>query len=189
MEFSHFIYYRVVFRFRHALALTSSQARSKQGSFPPACCLARLHRYYEPLGLPPGSVRFPPSGFMRTVFARLGCQVGSLLFRPLPDTNVPPPLPRRGPAVVPGQTAVYCLRRAMSGSALPNTFRLIICRGCSVPLMLRPAGLLPSLSKALDGPAWPVASLLLAGACYRTLRRLSGQGLSLLEERVFQDAP
>jgi hypothetical protein len=77
----------------------------------------------------------------------------------------------------------------MSGSALPNTFRLIICRGCSVHLMLRPAGLLPSLSKAFDAPLWPVAFLPSAGACYRTLRRLSGQGLSLLEERVFQDAP
>ena len=40
----------------------------------------------------------------------------------------------------------------------------------------------------LFGP-WAVAFLLSAGACYRTLRRLSGQGLSLLEERVFQDAP
>ena len=63
------IYYRVVFRFRHALALTSPQARSKQGPFPPACCLACLHRYYGPLGLPPGSSRFRPSGFIRSVFA------------------------------------------------------------------------------------------------------------------------
>ena len=36
------------------------------------------------------------------------------------------PLPRKGPAVLPVQTAVCCLRRDMSGSALPNTFRLII---------------------------------------------------------------
>ena len=36
------------------------------------------------------------------------------------------PLPRGGPAVVPVRTAVCCLRRDMSGSALPNTFRLII---------------------------------------------------------------
>ena len=34
--------------------------------------------------------------------------------------------PRGGPASVPVQDAVYCLRRDMSGSALPNTFRLII---------------------------------------------------------------
>ena len=36
------------------------------------------------------------------------------------------PLPRRGPATVPVQVAVCCLRRDMSGSALPNTFRLIM---------------------------------------------------------------
>jgi len=44
-----------------------------------------LSTHYWPLGLPPGSVRLPPSGFIRPVFARrcycLGCQVGSLLFR------------------------------------------------------------------------------------------------------------
>jgi hypothetical protein len=34
--------------------------------------------------------------------------------------------PRGGPASVPIQDAVCCLRRDMSGSALPNTFRLII---------------------------------------------------------------
>jgi len=125
---------------------------------------------------------------MRTVFARLGCQVGSLLFRPLLVQTCHRPLPRRGPAIVPVRTAVCCLRRDMSGSALPNTFRLIICRGCSVHLILRPACLLPSFSKALDAPLWPVASLPSAGACYRALRRLPGQVLSLLEERVFQDA-
>jgi hypothetical protein len=58
------------------------------------------------------------------VFARLGCQVGSLLFR----TD----LSQRATACDPGevqhpfrsQNAVCCLRREISGSALPNTFRL-----------------------------------------------------------------
>ena len=36
------------------------------------------------------------------------------------------PLPRKGPTVVPVQTAVCCLRREMTGSALSNTFRLIL---------------------------------------------------------------
>ena len=36
------------------------------------------------------------------------------------------PLPRKGPAVVPLQTAVCCLRRDMTGSALASTFRLKI---------------------------------------------------------------
>jgi hypothetical protein len=77
----------------------------------------------------------------------------------------------------------------MSGSALPNTFRLIICRGCSVHFMLRPAGLLPSLARAFDTPLGTVGSLLPAGVCYRVLRRFPGQVFHLLEQRVFQDAP
>src|SRR5690349_18221443 len=54
--------------------------------------------------------------------------------------------------------------------------------------MLRPASLL-STKWTFDAPLWPVASLPSAGACYRALRRLPGQDLHLLEERVFQDAP
>src|ERR1035437_7132445 len=50
-------------------------------------------------------------------------------------------------------------------------------------------GLLPSVSKALDTPLGSVGSLLPAGVCYRALRRLPGQDLHLLEQRVFQDAP
>src|ERR1019366_5419584 len=42
---------------------------------------ALLSAHDGPLGLPPGSVRLQPSGLIPTVFARLGCQVGSLLFR------------------------------------------------------------------------------------------------------------
>ena len=42
---------------------------------------ALLSAHYEPLGLPPGSAHFQPSGLIRPVFARLGCRVGSLLFR------------------------------------------------------------------------------------------------------------
>jgi hypothetical protein len=77
----------------------------------------------------------------------------------------------------------------MSGSALPNTFRLIICRGCSVHFMLRPAGLLPSVIRAFDTPLGAVGSLLPAGVCYRVLRRFPGQDFHLPEQRVFQDAP
>jgi hypothetical protein len=36
------------------------------------------------------------------------------------------PIPRKGPAVPPVWTAVCCLRRDMTGSALSNTFRLTI---------------------------------------------------------------
>ena len=55
--------------------------------------------------------------------------------------------------------------------------------------LLRPADLLPSLSRAFDTPLGSVGSLLPAGVCYRALRRLPGQDLHLLEQRVFQDAP
>jgi hypothetical protein len=77
----------------------------------------------------------------------------------------------------------------MSGSALPNTFRLIICRGCSVHELLRPAGLLPSVSRAFDTPLGSGEFLPPAGVCYRALRRLPGRDLHPLERRVFQDAP
>jgi hypothetical protein len=42
---------------------------------------ALLSAQYGPFGLPPSTVRLQPSGLIPTVFARLGCQVGSLLFR------------------------------------------------------------------------------------------------------------
>jgi hypothetical protein len=48
---------------------------------------------------------------------------------PVPHCSVPTChrlRPRGGPAPVPVQSAVCCLRRDMSGSALPNTFRMII---------------------------------------------------------------
>jgi hypothetical protein len=54
----------------------SSRSSQQSGPFPPARFLACVHWYYGPLGLPPGSVRFQPSGLIRPVFARLGCQVG-----------------------------------------------------------------------------------------------------------------
>src|SRR5215471_744961 len=60
--------------------------------------------------------------------------------------------PRENPAFVPVKNAVYCLRRDMKSSALPNTFRLIICRGYCVHSLLQPAGLLPSFTRAFDTP-------------------------------------
>jgi hypothetical protein len=57
-------------------------------------------------------------------------------------------------------------------------------------LSLRPAALLPSLSKAFDTPLRTVGSLLPPGVCYRALRRLPGRDFHPLEHRVFvQDAP
>src|ERR1019366_758685 len=56
-------------------------------------------------------------------------------------------------------------------------------------LSLRPAGLLPSLSRAFDTPLRTVGSLLPPGVCYRALRRLPEQDFHLPEHYVFQDAP
>ncbi|NWF85724.1 MAG: DUF4159 domain-containing protein [Bryobacteraceae bacterium] len=55
--------------------------------------------------------------------------------------------------------------------------------------MLRPAGLLPSLSRAFDTPLGSVGSLLPAGVCYRALRRLPGRDFHPREQHVLQDAP
>jgi hypothetical protein len=54
-------------------------AQPKQGPFPPAVC-RRLHRYYEPLGLPPGTTPFRHRliGAASSDVDRRG---GSLLFR------------------------------------------------------------------------------------------------------------
>ena len=54
--------------------------------------------------------------------------------------------------------------------------------------MLRPASLLPSLSRAFDTPLRAVGSLLPPGVCYRALWRLPGRDFHPPENRVFQDA-
>ena len=129
----------------------------------------------------------PPALYARSLPDRLPGRVS-----PVPRCSVPTChrlRPRGGPASVPVQDAVCCLRRDMIGSALPNAFRLTICRGCSVHVLLRPAGLLPSVSRAFDTPLGAGGSLRSAGVCYRALRRLPGQDFHLLEQRVFQDAP
>jgi len=55
--------------------------------------------------------------------------------------------------------------------------------------MLRPASLLPSVSRAFDTPLRTVGSLLPPGVRYRALRRLPGRIFHPQEHRVFQDAP
>ena len=49
----------------------------KARPFPPARCLARLPRYYRPLGLPPGSGRLQPSGFYAQSLADVYCWLRS----------------------------------------------------------------------------------------------------------------
>jgi hypothetical protein len=55
-----------------------------------------------------------------------GCQVGSLLFRILLSQRATVHYPGEVQQTFWTRSAVCCLRREMSGSALPNTFRLII---------------------------------------------------------------
>src|ERR1035437_2977726 len=182
---------------------------SLRGCWPfPACPHADLRADVTKAGsLPSSAFCCTPSRVVRTPRAPYQLRATSAV-RPcthdlcptwLPSTVSPVPLcsfpaclrlrPRRGPAPVPAQHAVCCLRRDMIGSALPNAFRLTMCQGRGVHWLLRPAGLLPSLSRAFDTPLGSGGSLRSAGVCYRALRRLSGQDLHLLEQRVFQDAP
>src|SRR5713226_8782836 len=56
----------------------------------------------------------------------VGCQVGSLLFRISLWKRAAAHTPRRSSQSFRSQLAVCCLPRDMSGSALPNTFRLRI---------------------------------------------------------------
>jgi len=89
----------------------------------------------------------PPALYARSLPDRLPGRVS-----PVPRCSVPTChrlRPRGGPASVPVQDAVCCLSREMSGSALPNTFRLTMWRGCCVHCSLRPAGLLPSFQGLL----------------------------------------
>jgi len=87
---------------------------------------ALLSAHYEPLGLPPGSVRLQPSGLIPTVFVRPDCQAGSLLFRAVLSQRATAPNPAEVQHPIRLRDAVCCLRRAMSGSTLRNTFRLIM---------------------------------------------------------------
>ena len=80
-----------------------------------------------------------------------GCQVGSLLFRILLPKRAAASQPRRGPAGVLEPACVYCLRRDMIGSALSNTFRLILMTWLLRSLPLRPA-CLPSACSGLSTP-------------------------------------
>ena len=116
------------------------------GCFPfPACPRAYLYTSSIKAGsLPSGALSCAPSPVLRTPrtpFRLRTISAFRLYTHGLCPTRLPArvspvplpsfetchrPLPRRGPATVPVQVAVCCLRRDMSGSALPNTFRLII---------------------------------------------------------------
>jgi hypothetical protein len=85
--------------------------------------------------------------------------------------------PRRGPAPVPVQDAVCCLRRDMIGSALPNTFRLIILTRLQRSPVVAARWLAPLCFKGFrhSGAGGLLRS---AGVCYRALRRLPGRDFS-----------
>jgi len=87
---------------------------SMPAHLPPSRSLARLPRYCEPLGLPPGSVRFQPSGLIRPVFAltRLAARVS-----PVPHSSSAFFLCRRAAAFNPGE-----VQQAFSSSLLSVAF-------------------------------------------------------------------
>jgi hypothetical protein len=114
------------------------------GCFPfPAC--PRAYLYTSPIKagpLPSSVLSCTPSPVLRTprtpswllAISAVRLYTLGLCLTGLPGrvSPVPPssletchrPLPRKGPAVLPVQTAVCCLRHDMTGSALSNTFRL-----------------------------------------------------------------
>ena len=159
--------------------LPALPARPKQGSFPPAVC-RRLHRYYEPLGLPLGSVRFrlPPyaPGLCPTWAAQTGLACSALLFR-----NMPLPVPRGSPMPVPEQA--HC------ASPSPRYDRLGLPEHLSAENLTRLArhslccGLLRCfLFQGFRRPARPRLFRAATGSCYRTLWRLSGRDSHPLEK-------
>lgn len=122
-------------------AYPQAHARSKQGPFPPGGCLAALPRYFAPLGLPPDAAPFRT----RLIDAALLQREPPGKASPVPHRavgHVPLPVPRRSPALLRWLHAVCCLRRGMPGSA-SSAFRLIVCRGGRIHVMLRPAPSLP----------------------------------------------
>ena len=126
---------------------------TKAGSLPSTGLVDRRPRYYEPLGLPPGTIPFRRR-LIGIAFARRGRRDGSLLFRielcPRALLRTP-----RGVLHPPNQGAVCCLRRGMSGSAT-SPFRGLMSRGCKVRLCWA-CGLasLPSNRSTLEGLLTP----------------------------------
>ena len=123
----------------HALALTSTAATTTAGTLPSRPVVRRNHhRYYDPLGLPLDGARFHHR-LIRTTLPRRG--------RPRRVSPVPCRSLETCRSQYPGEVQLAlrsrptecCLRRDMSGSALP----LFLFRGCRIHFMLRPAFLLP----------------------------------------------
>ena len=130
---------------------------------------------------------FSAMGLMDTAFALAGCRVGSPVFRIPLSKRAAASKPRGGPASLPvSRGAVCCLRRDLSGSALPITFRLIICRGYGVHLVAArfvapPSGL---STLRLDGRISPSTRSLLPGAPALTRTGLSPARVIQLSRRT-----
>jgi hypothetical protein len=126
-------------------------AQPKQGSFPPAVS-RRLPRYYEPLGLPPGSTRFRSAPYTRglrpTQAAGEGLPCSTPFLR-----NVPSPIPRGRP-VSPPVLSGHCLLPSPRHDRLGHPNHLSadnLTRLARCSLALRPASSLPPY-EAFDGP-------------------------------------
>ena len=94
---------------------------TKAGSLPSTGLVGRRQRYYEPLGLPPGTIPFRRR-LVGTAFVQRG-PPGRV--SPVPYQAVwtcPPPYPVGVLHPFRVQDAVCCLRRGMSDSAYPSPF-------------------------------------------------------------------
>ena len=124
---------------------------TKAGSLPSSGLVGRRQRYYEPLGLPPGTIPLRRR-LIGTACVRRG-PPGRVSPVPYQAVSTCPPLYPVGvlhPFRL--QDAVCCLRRGMSGSAT-SPFRGLMSRGCKVHFMLGPPTCIPpdNLS-TIEGP-------------------------------------
>ena len=127
-----------------------TQAQLKQSPFPPPG-FHRLLRYYELLGLPPGT----SSLHLRLIddaAPNVGHRVGPLLFPIQPSVHALLRTPEVSSVLFRIPDAVFCLRRDMIGSATsPFGFYVTRLQGSLYP---GPARLLPSVSASADPRAF-----------------------------------
>jgi hypothetical protein len=173
---------------------------TKAGSLPSSGLVGRHQRYYEPLGLPPGTIPFRRR-LIGTAFVRRG-PPGRV--SPVPYQAVltcPPPYPVGVLHPFRLQDAVCCLRRGMIGSAYPSLSGSYVTRLQGSPfdwarqLASSPAALQPP--GGFRHPAWTSRLSPLIRDLLRDAPALIATGLppaSLIQHdssrrQIFQDAP
>jgi len=159
---------------------------TKAGSLPSTGLVGRRQRYYEPLGLPPGTVPFRRR-LIGTAFARRGPprRVSPVPYQAVLTCPPPYPVGVLHPFRFSGCSLLPSPWHERLG--LPIPFRVLMSRGCKVHLSIGPANLLPSRGpcghlRAFDAPlgrsaSRPIPRSLLHGAPALTTAGLSPASL------------